>query len=61
MMTPTVEVLSVETALVRRDEVLASVGGDEGALRTRAAAYALSAREMAALDELDELDYLLGQ
>lgn len=58
---PVVETLSVEQARCRRAEVLASVGGDEGDLRERAARYLLSAEELAALSELDELDYLLAE
>jgi hypothetical protein len=58
---PTVEVLSVEEAQARRNDVLARVGGDEPALRARAAVYALDAHELAALDDLDALDYLLGR
>lgn len=56
----TVEVLSVDAALARRAEILASIGGDEQSLRQRAESYALNANELAALDELDALDYLLG-
>jgi hypothetical protein len=58
---PVVETLSVEQARRRRAEVLASVGGDECDLRERAARYLLSAEELAALSELDELDYLLAE
>jgi hypothetical protein len=58
---PVVETLSVEEARRRRDEVLASVGGDECDLRERAARYMLDAEELAALTELDELDFLLSE
>ena len=58
---PVVETLSVDDARRRRDEVLASVGGDECDLRDRAARYMLNADELAALTELDELDYLLSE
>lgn len=61
MTTPTVEIMDVERAKARRADVLASVGGDEEALRVRAASYGLTARELAALEELDELDFLLGR
>lgn len=61
MTTPTVEVMDVDQARARREAVLAAVGGDEEALRARAATYALNARELAALEELDELDFLLGR
>lgn len=56
----TVEVLTTEDAARRRAEILAALGGDEQSLRLRAAQYALDADELAALDELDALDYLLG-
>ena len=56
-----VETLSVEEARRRRGEVLASVGGDERDLRDRAARYMLDAEELAALTELDELDFLLSE
>jgi hypothetical protein len=58
---PVVETLSVEDATHRRAQVLASVGGDECELRDRAARYLLNADELAALTELDELDYLLSE
>jgi hypothetical protein len=58
---PVVETLSVEGAKRRREQVLASVGGDECDLRDRAARYLLNADELAALSELDELDYLLSE
>jgi hypothetical protein len=58
---PVVETLSVEQARLRRAEVLASVGGDECDLRDRAARYMLDTGELAALRELDELDYLLSE
>jgi hypothetical protein len=56
---PEVELLTVEEAKDRRVAVLASVGGDEAALRRRGARYELDADELAALTELEELDYLL--
>ena len=56
----TVEMLTAEDARKRRAKIVKSVGGDEGSLRERAALYGLDARELAALDELDALDYLLG-
>ncbi len=54
-----VRVLTVAQAKALRAELLASVGGDEDALRDRAADYMLNARELAALTEIDGLDYLL--
>jgi hypothetical protein len=56
-----VETLTVEDAQRRREKVLASVGGDECDLRDRAGRYLLNAEELAALSELDELDYLLSE
>jgi hypothetical protein len=58
---PVVETLSVDEAKRRRAEVLACVGGDESDLRDRAARYMLNAEELAALTELNELDYLLSE
>jgi hypothetical protein len=60
MTSTNVEILTVEAAKKRRDELLQAVGGDEQAIRERAADYALQADELAALNEIDELDYLLG-
>lgn len=56
-----VEMLTVESAEKRRTELLNSVGGNEASLRERAADYALDARELVVLDEIDALDYLLGR
>jgi hypothetical protein len=53
-----VEVLSATEIRERRTALLNSVGGDEDALRGRARVYALTAIELAALDEIDGLDYL---
>jgi hypothetical protein len=58
---PEVEMLTVEDAEARRAAVLAAVGGDEVALRRRADRYELNADELAALTEIDELDYLLNR
>jgi hypothetical protein len=58
---PEVELLTVEDARERRAQVLASIGGDEEALRRRGARYELEADELAALTELEELDYLLNR
>ncbi len=59
MSTATVHTITPDDARRRRAELMASVGGDETALRERAAVYALDARELATLDEVDALDYLL--
>jgi len=56
---PEVELMTVEEARERRASVLATVGGDEASLRRRGARYELDAEELAALTELEELDYLL--
>ncbi len=56
-----VEVLTVDEAIRRRAEVLESIGGDEAVLRERAAAFSLDAQELVALEQIDELDYLLGR
>jgi hypothetical protein len=55
----TVTVMTVAEAESRREELLASVGGDERALRERAELYALSARELAVWDDIESLDLLL--
>lgn len=54
-----VQMMTVEEVRQRRAELLRSVGGDEASLRERAAAYSLNARELAVIDEIDALDYLL--
>ncbi|GAA4842896.1 hypothetical protein GCM10023221_21200 [Luteimicrobium xylanilyticum] len=48
-------------ARVRREEIVRRVGGDESAFRDRAEAYLLSAEELALYDELENLDFLLGE
>ncbi|MGL5865744.1 MAG: hypothetical protein ACRCYX_07705 [Dermatophilaceae bacterium] len=48
-------------AVARRQEIIDSVGGDEGTFRDRADEYLLDARELALFDELNGLDYLLGK
>ncbi len=58
--TATVRTLTPTAAQARRAELVQSVGGDETALRARAAVYALDARELAAMDEIDALDFLLN-
>lgn len=56
----TVEFLTPDQAQARRDELIASVGGDESVFRERAAQYALDEHESAVLDEVELLDYLLS-
>lgn len=58
-MTTTVRTMTPESARRRRAQLVRSMGGDEQALRARAAVYALDARELAVLEEIDALDYLL--
>jgi hypothetical protein len=55
-----VEMVTADQVRRRRAEVLASVGGDESELRARGDLYLLTAEELAAVTELDELDYLLS-
>ena len=57
---PTVELLSVEEIRSRRVALLLQSPLPEAELRQRAGDYLLSPAERALLDELDELDYLLG-
>ncbi len=59
MSTGTVHTMTPDGARRRRVELVESAGGDETALRARADVYALDARELAVLDEIDALDYLL--
>jgi hypothetical protein len=44
----------------RRRAVLSDLRRDEAELRVRAARHELSPKEYYALEELDEIDYLLG-
>lgn len=46
-----------EQVEVKRAEIVANY--DEAALRERAATYCLTAKELAVLDEIDALDFLL--
>ena len=60
-MSPTVEILTEDDLRQRRSAVLASLSLDEETLRRGAARYTLTAEEVAALDEIDRIDYLLGE
>jgi len=60
-MSMTFQTMTPEAARERRAQLVQSVGGDEAALRARGAVYALDARELATLEEIDALDYLLGE
>ena len=59
-MTIIVDVLTVDSARAKRAAILNSLGCSEEELRGRADNYALTARELAAMDEIEGLDYLLG-
>ena len=59
-MSPTVEILTEEDLQARRAEILAAQTLTEEELRRGAARYTLTADEVAALDEVDRIDYLLG-
>ncbi len=56
-----VEILTAEEARRRRADLLAQLPFSEDELRKRAAAYQLTADEDAILDQVDELDFLLGK
>lgn len=57
----TVTLIDAAEAKRRRAELVAGLGFDEHELRERAAEYLLTARELAVLNELNELDFLLGK
>ena len=57
-MRETVDIYSAADVRARRHEVLQRVRVPETELRARGARFALNADELAALDELDGLDYL---
>lgn len=54
-----VRVLTEAQARMERANLIQAAGGDEARLRARAAAYGLNAEEVAILDQIDGLDYLL--
>jgi hypothetical protein len=56
---PTVEVLSSEQIAGRRRRLLECAGMPEQELKRRAEQYALTPEQMALLEELEDLDYLL--
>ena len=60
-MSPTVQILSADELRRRRAEILKGQTLTEEDLRVGAAQYTLSADEVAALDEIDRIDYLLGE
>lgn len=53
--------LTVDEAMARRDAILRHLGTSLESLRDRSARYELDAAEEAALAELDDLDFLLGE
>ena len=55
----TVRVLTEAQARIERAHLIQTAGGNETALRARAAMYGLNAEEVAILDQIDGLDYLL--
>lgn len=57
-MSSTVEILDGDALRERRQSILTRIGVSEDELRERGERYALTADELAALDELDGLDYL---
>lgn len=59
-MTPTVQIHSREGLEERRAKLVTIAGGDETALRRAAADYRLTVDQIALLDEIDRIDYLLG-
>ena len=60
-MSPTVQILSADELRRRRAEILKGQTLTEEDIRVGAAQYTLSADEVAALDEIDRIDYLLGE
>lgn len=59
-MTPTVEVMHRNELHARRRELVASCGLSEEELRSRADVYSLSPELVAVLNEIEEIDFLLG-
>ena len=57
----TVEIISAAEARERRQQLLARLTCSEEELRDRDSKYQLGAEELAILDRLDELDFLLGE
>lgn len=60
-MSPTVEIVTEEELRVRRARVLSGLTSSEKELRIGAAQYTLTPDEIAALDEIDRIDYLLDE
>jgi uncharacterized hydantoinase/oxoprolinase family protein len=59
-MTPIVQVMHADALRDRRAALLAETGLTESDLRRRAEVYSLTAELSAVLDEIEEIDYLLG-
>jgi hypothetical protein len=58
---PTGTVVTRRELLERRSELLRQAGLPEDELRHRAAAYLLDLQQIAVIDELDEIAYLLSR
>jgi hypothetical protein len=58
---PTVETLSREEILERRDALLAETAMTEAELRRRAADYTLTVYEAGILSEINAMEFLLGE
>ena len=59
-MTPNVKIMSPEDLCARREELLAEHRVTAAELREWAASYTLTDNLVGVLDELDEIEYLLG-
>lgn len=60
-MSPTIITLTVEQAVERREAILDELRLTEEVLRDRAAKYQLDADEMVLFEELEDIDFLLGE
>lgn len=61
MATVSVDRMTRRRAMQRRKQIIDAVGGNEHAFLERADEFLLDARELALYDELNGLDYLLGE
>jgi hypothetical protein len=59
--TPIVEVMHSTELRARRAELLVQSGTSEDELRRRSEVYSLTPELAAVLDEIEEIDYLLGR
>lgn len=60
-MSPTIVTLTVDQAMERRAAILAELQMQEEVLRDRAAKYQLDAAEIVLFEELEDIDFLLGE